>query len=84
MERFYRALASGASVDAALRQARRDAVAQGLPAAAWAGVASLGDGRRRPLAPRPPNAAPWPWLAATVAILFALAATAHFLRRRTS
>ena len=30
MERFYRALASGATVDAALRQARRDAVSVAL------------------------------------------------------
>jgi hypothetical protein len=85
MERFYRALASGATVDAALRQSRRDAVAQGLPAAAWAGVTSLGDGGRRPLTPRPQGLGPWPVrLAAVFVVLVALAASARLLRRRAS
>jgi tetratricopeptide (TPR) repeat protein len=83
MERFYRALASGAAVDAALRQSRRDAMAEGLPAAAWAGIASLGDGGRRPLTPRTPGAASWLWLAAPVAALLALTGAAHLLRRTT-
>jgi CHAT domain-containing protein len=51
MERFYRALGSGIGAAAALRQARRDAVDAGLPAAAWAGLALLGDGFRPPLTP---------------------------------
>jgi CHAT domain-containing protein len=49
MERFYTALGSGRSVAAALRQARRDAMAAGLPAAAWAGIAGLGDGLQQPV-----------------------------------
>jgi CHAT domain len=51
MERFYRALRAGDHVGAALRRARRDAVARGLPPGAWAGVALLGDGRHRPFQP---------------------------------
>jgi hypothetical protein len=53
MERFYRALRDGEEVAAALRHARRDAVNAGLPAAAWAGVAVLGDGAHRPFDGRP-------------------------------
>ncbi len=52
MERFYEALGDGASVSAALRRARHDAIEAGLPAAAWAGVVALGDGLQRPVAPR--------------------------------
>ena len=46
MERFYEELASGVGAAAALRRAREQAMAAGLPAAAWAGVALLGDGMR--------------------------------------
>jgi hypothetical protein len=52
MERFYEALSEGESVSAALRRARRAAIEAGLPAAAWAGVAVLGDGLQHPVAPR--------------------------------
>jgi CHAT domain-containing protein len=52
MERFYRALASGVSVSAALTQARREAIESARPAAAWAGVILLGDGRLSPLPAR--------------------------------
>jgi tetratricopeptide (TPR) repeat protein len=48
MERFYEALASGAGAAAALRHAREQAIAAGLPAAAWAGVGLMGDGVRPP------------------------------------
>lgn len=43
-DRFYRHLAAGQTSAGALRQARRDAVEKGLPAAAWAGVSLLGNG----------------------------------------
>jgi CHAT domain-containing protein len=49
MERFYRELATGASVSGALRRARRDAMTSGRPAALWAGVALLGDGSATPI-----------------------------------
>jgi CHAT domain-containing protein len=49
MERLYKALSSGASVGAALRQAQRDAIGSRRPTAAWAGLVVLGDGRRAPI-----------------------------------
>jgi CHAT domain-containing protein len=48
-ERFYRHLGRGASVAAALRAAQRELIAEGAPAAAWAGVVVLGDGDVVPL-----------------------------------
>jgi hypothetical protein len=83
MERFYEALASGASVDGALRSARRDALAQGLPAAAWAGVTTLGDGARRPIAATPARVsrlAPWAAAAGGLAGLIVVAYVARRLR----
>jgi CHAT domain-containing protein len=73
MERFYRSLAEGKHVGAALRQARRDAMAEGLPAAAWAGVTSLGDGLQRPVAAAPPRPLRWPWIATALAVAGVLA-----------
>jgi hypothetical protein len=84
MERFYRALRDGEEVAAALGHARRDAVSAGLPAAAWAGVALLGDGAHRPFdARRPSGRRP---LIAGVAIAVGLAAVVGWLglRRRHS
>jgi hypothetical protein len=52
MARFYEALADGHGVSAALQEARRHAIDAGLPAAAWAGIAVLGDGLHRPVAAR--------------------------------
>ena len=62
MDRFYRALARGATVGGALRRARQEAMAAGLPAAAWAGVALLGDGARVPISPVVEARSPWPVL----------------------
>ena len=72
MERFYRALGAGDSVGGALRRARRDAIDEGMPAASWAGVALLGDGRHRPLQRRPESTVPWP-LAGVIAVALAAA-----------
>jgi tetratricopeptide (TPR) repeat protein len=66
MEHFYRSLAEGHSVGTALRQARRDAVDAGLPAAAWAGIAALGDGGQSPITALPQRGRPWPWVVAVV------------------
>jgi tetratricopeptide (TPR) repeat protein len=41
---YYRHLARGLSLGAALRNAQRDAIAAGAPSAAWAGLVVLGDG----------------------------------------
>ncbi|WP_371823538.1 CHAT domain-containing protein [Myxococcus sp. CA056] len=43
VERFYRHLAMGASTSAALRAAQLEAIDDGLPPAAWAGLVVLGD-----------------------------------------
>ena len=43
-ESFYRHLDDGLSVASALSNARRDRAAAGAPAAAWAGVITIGDG----------------------------------------
>ena len=61
MEAFYRGMARGLPVDGAMRQARADAIDAGLPAAAWAGFALMGDGGRAPV-PAGVTAAWWPRL----------------------
>jgi hypothetical protein len=45
---FYRRLAAGDSVAAALARAQRERARAGAPAAAWAGVVALGDGAATP------------------------------------
>jgi len=47
-DRFYRQLATGASLSEALARAQREAIAERLPAAAWSSVILLGDGAARP------------------------------------
>jgi CHAT domain-containing protein len=80
MEHFYQALGVGQSVAGALRQARRDAIDAGLPAAAWAGFATLGDGLQQPLTPRSGRAA---YRSPVVAVLVILTiAIAVWWRRR--
>ncbi len=81
MERFYRALGAGQSVAAALRQARRDAIDAGLPAAAWAGIAALGDGRQSPVTARPARRQSWPWVGAAIGAV-AIGGAAWLRRRR--
>lgn len=71
-ESFYRSLRGGATMGAALRAARSRAVADGLPAATWAGVELLGDGDFALAAPEPRASPP-------VLLLFALGALAFGL-----
>lgn len=52
VERFYRHLATGLSVSAALRAAQLEAIDAGLPPAAWAGLVVLGDASLVATAPR--------------------------------
>ena len=73
MERFYRALAAGATTGAALRRARQDTIDAGRPAAVWAGVVLLGDGSRIPVRVQPRSTIPWP---AMMAFSLALGAAA--------
>ena len=48
-EAFYRHLARGKSLEAALAAAQADLIAEGAPAAAWSGLAVLGDGSLVPV-----------------------------------
>jgi hypothetical protein len=68
MDRFYRELGSGGGAGAALRRARRDAIAAGRPASAWAGIVLLGDGLRPPLHARQQGTIWWVLIAAIVTI----------------
>ena len=82
MERFYAALGDGDHAGAALRQARRDARAAGLPAGAWAGVTLLGDGLHRPFLPRP-STKRWPLIAGmSMAVALAVILGLYGFRRR--
>jgi CHAT domain-containing protein len=82
MERFYDALASGQSAASALRQARRDARAHDVPAAAWASFTTLGDGERRPFPTGRGAAAPRPWSVAAAVVAIAAGGLAWRVRRR--
>jgi CHAT domain-containing protein len=68
---FYRHLADGAAVGAALRAAQREAVRDGRPASAWAGLVVIGDGRLTPL-PSSPGSGPPTALAALAGVGVAL------------
>ena len=74
MEALYRALRSGDDAGAALRRARRDAVASGLPPAAWAGVALLGDARHRPFRSVPDASGRWAVIATVLTLAVAAVA----------
>jgi len=70
---FYRHLGTGVSLAAALRLAKRDAIAAGRPARAWAGVVLLGSGDLRPQPLHPPAAsAPRPTLLVLVIVAMAM------------
>jgi CHAT domain-containing protein len=80
IEHFYEGLAEGRTVAAALRHARHDALAARLPAAAWAGIAVLGDGGQQPLTPEPARRAFPAWaytLVIAAVIVIAVASTMH-------
>jgi tetratricopeptide (TPR) repeat protein len=82
-ERFYRHLAAGESVAAALRRARQDAISEDLPASAWVPLVLMGDGN---VVPFPEGRASRrrvpPWLVALAVIVVAWAA--YRLSRRAS
>lgn len=83
-ERFYRHLGRGASVAAALHAAQRDLIAEGAPAAAWAGVIVLGDGDVVPLpgGRKGWDLAVWSWGLASVILLLGVALYAARRRHR--
>ena len=70
-DRFYGHIGQGLSVAAALQAAQRDLIAEGAPAAAWAGLVVLGDGEMVPLpGGRKGIAVPgWAWAAGGVLLL---------------
>jgi hypothetical protein len=80
MEHFYETLRAGGSVAAALREARHHAIEAGLPAAAWAGIAALGDGRYQPITARPEPDGSRRWSRAIVITL--VIGGAVWIRRR--
>ncbi len=72
-DRFYRHLGDGESATAALSAAQRERIAEGAPAAAWAGLVLLGNGD---LTPFPGGVQPhrpwWPWILALAVGLLGL------------
>jgi CHAT domain-containing protein len=86
-EGFYRHLGSGASLSAALRQAKVEAIAAGRPAAGWASLVLLGNGDIRPGSHGAAEAQPNRWgftaLLLTTAFLVALAVSRSRRRSRT-
>ncbi|HEV2854552.1 MAG TPA: CHAT domain-containing protein [Thermoanaerobaculia bacterium] len=82
-DRFYGHLGRGASISGALQAAQRDLIAEGAPAAAWAGIVVLGDGDLVPLpGGRKGFAVPWWWGIAGVTGIAGIAGIAAWIRRR--
>lgn len=85
-DRFYRHLADGRTVAAALHAAQRDRIADGAPAEAWAGVVLLGDGEPVPLPGGRKRPEAWPWVLVVTAVLLAaaIAGTRRYRSRRSA
>jgi CHAT domain-containing protein/tetratricopeptide (TPR) repeat protein len=83
-ERFYRHLAQGKSVAAALRSAQLDRIADGAPGYAWAGLVVLGEGDLVPMPGGRPDLpiGPWIWAAGGAALILLLAAGAFLTWNR--
>ncbi|WP_426750300.1 CHAT domain-containing protein [Myxococcus sp. Y35] len=71
MERFYLHLSKGLSTSAALRAAQLEAINEGLPPAAWAGLVVLGDAALVTTAPREDGAS-LPGAAGALAVIAVL------------
>jgi CHAT domain-containing protein len=69
---FYRRLAEGRSVGAALAAARREQIQAGQPAAAWAGMVLLGDATVVPVPGGRPSGRSRGWGAASIALVVAV------------
>jgi len=82
--RYYRHLGHGRSVAAAAQAARKDLLAKGAPAAAWAGIVVLGDGDLVPLPGGRKGWNVWAWAlgAIVLAALVILWARARFKAAR--
>ena len=80
-DRFYEHLGRGVSAGTALARARRDRIAQGAPAAEWAGLVLLGDADLVPFPGGvPPRGSPWGPVAITAAAILLLWGLARFVR----
>jgi CHAT domain-containing protein/tetratricopeptide (TPR) repeat protein len=79
-DRFYRHLAGGRSVAAALQAAQQDRFEAGAPPEAWAGVVVLGNGGRVPFPGG--RRASWIWPAALAALAAFILGLRSYLRRR--
>lgn len=81
--RFYRRLAEGVTVGEALRDARREAIAAGEPAAAWAGLVVLGDGSLVPVPGGRRSGVPatWWWVAVLLIVIVGAVAGWVAIRR---
>ena len=77
-ESFYRHLGRGASLSSALMHARMEAIADGLPARAWAALVLIGDGSMQPFPDAPARRTPMPWTLA-LAIAVSLVGTMRVL-----
>lgn len=80
---FARHLGRGASVGAALAEAKRSRMRAGDPTAAWAGLVVLGDGDRKPFSPEARRRA-WLWVVPAAALLVALLSLRWLAGRRRS
>ena len=80
-DRYYKHLGHGRSVAAAAQAARQDLIANGAPAAAWAGIVVLGDGDLVPLpgGRKGWNVPVWAW---ALSLVLAVLAVLVVLKRR--
>jgi hypothetical protein len=83
-ESFYFHLGRGASLSSALMHARTDAIADGLPASAWAALVLVGDGAIRPFPDAPARRASMPWPFALVLAVSLVGTLRGFLASRRS
>jgi CHAT domain-containing protein len=84
LDLFYRRVAEGESLAAALQGAQRAAIARGAPAAAWAGVVVAGDAALVPFPGGVPPERVSPWWLSAVAVLAAGAVAAWLALRRAA
>jgi CHAT domain-containing protein len=82
-DRYYRRLGRGVSVAAALQAAQSELIAEGAPAAAWAGLVVLGDGDMVPLpGGRKDTGVPvWVWALGAGVLLALILSGLRLLRR---
>ena len=80
MALMYAGIGDGLSVREAVHVARRESIARGRPASAWAGMVVLGDGD---LVPMPPRTGVVRWYHAVAVALGAVAVGTWWSRRRT-